>query len=848
MFRKSILSKILGVVISIVVIGFSVILYTVIVQEEKGLIGEKKRASELLSQLIIHDINTDMMDERADMVRHLIEDMKASKNTERVQIIRSNNTEEAFQDLKTIRAVEKEYGKPRPEWLANHPDKEHNIALGVNDPRFQEAVKLFNQGKKDAIYYYEEYGGKRFLTYLVPIEEKPRCHSCHTTREEARGILMISTSLEEMYAMLESSRNYWMVFVFFTVLGVIFMVSFMVKSIVKPIRRVSSAARDIAAGRYNIFIPVKSSDEIGRLSDSFNKMAHEIEVRTKELQKLSMAIEQSINAVFITDRNGTIEYVNTIFKQITGYSKEEMIGQNLQTFASEMMTKDEYAELWKTISAGNTWQGSYKHKKKDGQTYWCNCLISPIKDEKENITHFLLIQEDITKKKESEERIQHLASYDELTGLINRGRFMELMDEWIAYAKTKPATAGHPHTGALLLINIDEFRYINDTYGHNIGDEFLRGAAKVLENTINDMAAQNKKRVKEKSIIGRLGGDEFAIFISYTDVKEIINLVELIHKKIGSIRSFMPASVQLTASIGIAFYPRHGATTKELFIKANAAMSHAKETGGDRHHIYSPEDSSLEKMRSRFEWKGHIQKAIEEGRFEPWFQPILDLKDDKIHHYEALARMRSEDGKILLPGVFIDTAEIFGLIGTIDKIITEKVMKLQAETGRQKSSLSFGMNLSGKDLGNEGLLSFLQSKIVETGADPSHLIFEITETAAVHDMDRAIKFINALKSIGCQFSLDDFGVGFTSFIYLREMKVDYIKIDGSFIRRLNENQNDQLFVKAIVDVSKGMGIKTVAEFVENKEIIKLLKELNVDYAQGYGIGKPAPWAERELEG
>lgn len=841
MFKKSILSKILGVVIAVAIIGFGGLIYRVIEQEKKNLLEERKRASELMTEPILIAIYEDMLNERADMVRYLVKNIKTIRGTERVQIIRSNGIEEAFQDFKTLKAVEKEYGKLKPEWNADHPNRQNNVAKGVDKPEFKEAVKLFNKGRKENISYIEESAGKRLLTYLVPIVVKPKCKSCHGTEQSARGVLMISTSLEDMYAASASNMKRWLIYGLFTILGITALLTFLVRGIIRPLQRLSSAAEDIANGNFKISVPVQTSDEIGRLSRSFNKMAHEIEVRTRELQKLSMAIEQSINAVFITDRNGVVEYVNTMFEQITGYSKEEMIGQNLQTFASEMMAKDEYAELWKTISAGNTWQGSYKHKKKEGQTYWCNCLISPIKDEKENITHFLLIQEDITKKKESEERIQHLASYDELTGLINRGRFMELMDEWIAYAKTKPAIAGHPQTGALLLINIDEFRYINDTYGHNIGDEFLRGAAKVLENTINDMAAQNIKRVKEKSIIGRLGGDEFAIFISYTDVKEIINLVELIHKKIGSIRSFMPASVQLTASIGIAFYPRHGATTKELFIKANAAMSHAKETGGDRHHIYSPEDSYLEKMSSRFEWKGHIQKAIEEGRFEPWFQPILDLKDDKIHHYEALARMRSEDGKILLPGVFIDTAEIFGLIGTIDKIITEKVMKLQAETSRQKSSLSFGMNLSGKDLGNEELLSFLQSKIVETGADPSHLIFEITETAAVRDMDRAIKFINALKSIGCRFSLDDFGVGFTSFIYLREMNVDYIKIDGSFIRRLNENQNDQLFVKAIVDVSKGMGIKTVAEFVENKEIIKLLKELNVDYAQGYGIGKPAPW-------
>jgi len=242
----------------------------------------------------------------------------------------------------------------------------------------------------------------------------------------------------------------------------------------------------------------------------------------------------------------------------------------------------------------------------------------------------------------------------------------------------------------------------------------------------------------------------------------------------------------------------------------------------------------------RLKERERIQKALNDDRFEPWFQPILDLTDNKIHHYEALARMKDENGDILLPGAFIDTAERFGLIGAIDRVIIDKTMKLQAETRRMGRELSFTINLSGKDFGDDDFLSFLHMRVKEPGANLCSPIFEITETAAVRDLNIAIKFIKALKSLGCHFSLDDFGVGFTSFIYLREMEVNYIKIDGSFIRRLHENANDQFFVKAITDVARGMGIKTVAEFVETEETLKLLKKFGVDYAQGTLIGKPAP--------
>jgi len=302
----------------------------------------------------------------------------------------------------------------------------------------------------------------------------------------------------------------------------------------------------------------------------------------------------------------------------------------------------------------------------------------------------------------------------------------------------------------------------------------------------------------------------------------------------------MNLDIRATASIGVVFYPEHGRTTKELFTKVDAALYRAKETGKNRCHLYNPKDKVLENIHLRFRQKISIQKALAEGRFAPWFQPLLSLADNKIHHYEALARMKDEEGNILLPGTFIDTAERFGLIGSIDRMITEKTMRLQAELSRKGRDLSFGMNLSGKELGDEELLLFLQSKITETGADPSRLVFEITETAAVHDLDKAVRFINDLKAMGCRFSLDDFGVGFTSFVYLREMHVDYIKIDGSFIRKLHENHNDQLFVRAITEVAKGMGIQIIAEFVEDERSLDLLREYGVDYAQGYLIGKPSP--------
>ncbi|HJW85465.1 MAG TPA: EAL domain-containing protein, partial [Candidatus Brocadiaceae bacterium] len=553
-----------------------------------------------------------------------------------------------------------------------------------------------------------------------------------------------------------------------------------------------------------------------------------------EIKRLFAAIDQSVNTVFITDAKGNIEYVNAMFEQVTGYFREEVIGRNPSMLSSGETTRAEYAELWETITEGKTWRGVFKNKKKNGQSYWGNGLISPIKDEKGKVTHFLAIQEDITEKMQSEERIKYLAAYDELTGIFNRTHFVKQLSEWISYAET------NKRTGILLLINLDKFKLINDTYGHSVGDSLLRNIAGTLKEAINEIHSVHKdKTVEEGILIGRLGGDEFAILLPSRDEKEGTSVAEYIREKIETFR-FVEITGSLTASIGIVSYPRQGITAKDLFINADAAIYLAKELGYNRIQLYREGDFVLEKMRSRIAWSDHIQKALAEDRFVPWFQPILDLSDNNIHHYEALARMRDVDGRIILPGSFIDISEEMGLVTDIDRVIIEKTLMVQVDLCKKGVTPSFSVNLSGKELGDEWLLAFLRSRITETGTDPGRLIFEITETAAIRELDKAIKFIRELRSLGCRFSLDDFGVGFTSFRYLKEMEVDYVKIDGSFIRKLHENKTDRLFVKAIADVAKGMGIKTIAEFVENEEIMRILREYGVDYVQGYFIGKPAP--------
>ncbi len=564
--------------------------------------------------------------------------------------------------------------------------------------------------------------------------------------------------------------------------------------------------------------------------------------RKQDNEKIRMyfaVLEHSINTVFITDTNGNIEYVNPMFEKVTGYSREEAVGQSPAMLDSGETAEVVFEELLKTVKTGKTWKGTFKNKKKDGKYYWCNTFISPIRNEEGVITHFLSVQEDITEKmdlKESVARYASYASFDGLTGLYNRTRFMELLEDWMMQART------HNYFGALLMIDIDKFRLINDTSGSKVGDDLLQRMAGLLQEVVAEIDVQyfsNGNKEIMESLLCRMGGDEFAIFLSSRNEKEAMETAEKIRRRLESFQ-FGEWTGHITISIGVVLYPIHGVTIYDLFKKADASVFYAKELGRNRSRVYQPEDLVLEKMHTRVEWKGHIQKALRDDRFEIWFQPLLDLKNDTIYHYESLVRMRNDAGEIVPPAAFIDTAEALGQIRDIDRVVIKKTMRFQAMLKKQGRCVCFSMNLSGKELGERELLDFLKDSMSEISSDPACLNFEITETAAVHDLNRAVGFIRDLRSLGCKFSLDDFGVGFTSFKYLKEMAVDYIKIDGSFIKILPESKSDRLFVKAMVDVAHGLGIKTVAEFVENKETVGILKEYGVDYAQGYFIGKPSP--------
>jgi diguanylate cyclase (GGDEF)-like protein len=381
----------------------------------------------------------------------------------------------------------------------------------------------------------------------------------------------------------------------------------------------------------------------------------------------------------------------------------------------------------------------------------------------------------------------------------------------------------------MLCFDIDEFKYVNDSGGHQAGDALLRAVARELQQLIPSPV-----------LTARLGGDEFAAVFRPMQAVESIQMARSLNRQVGKIELSGPwRSHKVSVSIGIALFPEHGSDAEEVLAHGNLALAQAREKGRGSWHLYSPKEQLMERMVKRGYWVEKIEQALAEDRFELRFQPIMALHDNCADHYEVLVRMRMLDGTLVLPGDFIGVAEATGLIRAIDRVVLRKAFLKLAQIKEGNGSVKLSVNLSGRSFEDPGLVGFIKEELERREVNPANVIFEITETAAVEDFSAARALMQAVQQLGCTFALDDFGVGFSSFHYVKNLPVDYVKIDGSFVRNLPQSLDDQVFVKVLVQAAKGFGKKTVAEFVENAEILALLREYGVDYAQGYFIGRPS---------
>jgi len=437
-------------------------------------------------------------------------------------------------------------------------------------------------------------------------------------------------------------------------------------------------------------------------------------------------------------------------------------------------------------------------------------------------TIILSLGVDISERKNFEDKIFRMTTYDSLTGLINRRRFQEKFADELASAKR------YHYQVALFYLDLDQFKIVNDSNGHEAGDALLVQIANVLAETI-----------RSTDSFCRIGGDEFTLIMPHAELHGINGIAEKINQTLMS-RSFSFADKhhKVSASIGIAIFPQHGSTVNELLANADLAMYQAKASGRGQYHIFSADIDYQEKLKRELYWRETIEDAIENAKFVLFYQPILNIKTNTISHFECLIRLRQDNGQIIPPADFIGHAEELGLIGKIDRLVLKKAVQKHIEFKNQGKDYKLTVNLSGCSFNDTTIFADISRLINVPEVTPGNIIFEITETAAVSNFGAAEILIAQIKELGCLLALDDFGVGFSSFHYLKHFPVDYVKIDGSFIRYIHKSDDDKIFVKALAEVAQAFGKKTVAEFVENEDILNILKEFKIDYAQGYHIGKP----------
>jgi len=435
--------------------------------------------------------------------------------------------------------------------------------------------------------------------------------------------------------------------------------------------------------------------------------------------------------------------------------------------------------------------------------------------------------EDVVKRRTHQ--LEKMAKQDTITGLNNRYEFERQLK--LVMKDAKNDKAAH----VLCYIDLDQFKIVNDTVGHIAGDELLRQVSLIL-----------KRSLRDQDVLARLGGDEFGIIYIEADIEAAIAMAETLLQSIKEYRfQWKGNTFAIGASIGMVGITKECCTLTNLLSQADTACYAAKDNGRNRIHIATPSDSAVQERRNQMQWISRLEEALVQERFELYVQPIVAIQDNGgLSHYEILLRLKDTEGNLVPPMAFIPAAERYGFMSKIDRWVVENSFKNYAKMrDRGLNNVNFSINISGVSFADEGMVRFIM-KAFETYHIPfQNITFEITESATIANLNSALSFIEAFKDLGCHFSLDDFGCGLSSFSYLQNMPVDYLKIDGSFVHNLDTNEVNRAMVDAINKIGHVMGIRTICEYVESREVLDILKAMNVDYIQGYYAGKPLPMKE-----
>ncbi len=543
------------------------------------------------------------------------------------------------------------------------------------------------------------------------------------------------------------------------------------------------------------------------------------------LLKLSSAIEQTADSVVITDTKGVIEYVNPAFEKITGFSREEALGKTPALVKSGRHDRAFYENLWSTIQRGEVFRAIFINRKKDGSLYYDEKTITPLRNGGGQITHFVSTGKDITERMQAQERLDHIAYYDALTGLPNRN----LLHDRFSHALDRARSQGK--RTAILLLNVDNFNAINNSLGHDVGDQLLK-----------DVAGRLRASVREENTVARMGGDEFGVLLE--DAGHADNAARTAHKLVDDLaRPFLVGEheIFISVSVGIAIAPADGSDADSLWKNADTAMHRAKEHGHNAYRFYSADMTT--KIREGLTLRTQLSRALERGEFRLHYQPILDLRSERIVGVEALIRWQHPDRGIVAPDEFISVLEESGLIVRAGEWVLRAVCEqLQRWSGLLREPVRVAVNISGRQFADPGFLDkvgCMQCVLKGRGHCSGAMEFEITESVFMDNELATIRVLKALRENGVRLTIDDFGTGYSSLAYLTRFRVDAVKIDRSFIQDMTSNRDAAALVEVIIAMAHVLNLTVIAEGVETSGQLTLLRNLGCDMIQGYVFSPPA---------
>jgi diguanylate cyclase (GGDEF)-like protein/PAS domain S-box-containing protein len=554
----------------------------------------------------------------------------------------------------------------------------------------------------------------------------------------------------------------------------------------------------------------------------------EVEAEADAEERFRTAFEEAPVGIAVVGLDGSLQRINRALCEIAGYPREQL---EAGRFAALLHPDDrpaaEAAFAGLRDGAESRYRVERRYVNASGETVPVEISAAVVYDADGAPLHVLSQVNDITERKRVERQLQYLADHDPLTGLYNRRRLEQELGRYIE------AGAG----GAVLAIDLDHFKLVNDTLGHAAGDELICRVAELL-----------RGRLRATDLLARLGGDEFAVILPGAGPAQAVRVAEELHETLGDqARDAEPASPArwVTASIGIASLAS-GSTAAGPLVEADIAMYDAKEDGRNRTAVYDATLNRQGQTKARLDWTQRIRHALANDRFVLHAQPVLSLHDDPRPRYELLIRMRGDDGELILPGAFLDVAERVELIQSIDRWVISQAIGMLAQQRREGREPMLAINLSARSVTDPHMAAFVAGELTNAGIDGRGLCLEMTETAAVENIDRAQRFAHELSELGCEFALDDFGAGFATFYYLKHLRFDYLKIDGEFIRELATSRVNQVVVRSMIDIARGLGLRTIAEFVSDAETVEMLRGYGVDFAQGFSLAKPQPIDALEL--